>query len=82
MKQLIIFSASWCGPCKSLKQVVFNNNLPVDKIHSIDVDDSPEFAKEYGVRGVPTVFVIEDDKPVRSKTGAMTLDQLLSLIGD
>lgn len=82
MKQLMIFAASWCGPCKSLKQTISGSTLPVTDIQTIDVDESPELAKEYGVRGVPTVFVVEDGKPVRSKTGAMTLEQLLTLIGD
>lgn len=82
MKQLMIFAASWCGPCKSLKQTILNNNIPVDNIHIIDVDENPTLAKEYGVRGVPTTFVLEEGKTTRSKSGAMTLEQLLQLIGD
>ena len=57
---LLDFSATWCGPCKALSPIVedvareYAGRLKVGKI---DIDDSPNTASRFGIRGVPTVIV-------------------------
>lgn len=69
MKQLIIFTASWCAPCKALKQTLTQTNVPVDKITQIDIDEFPNTALEYKVRSVPTLVLYLDGKEVNRTTG-------------
>ena len=80
MKQLLIFSASWCGPCKMLKQTLATNNIAVDKLSIIDVDEAPNLAAEFAVRGVPTLVLLKDGVIINKKTGNMTVSQLQEFV--
>jgi thioredoxin 1 len=68
---LLKFEASWCMPCQVLKPVLekVKESTGVEVV-SIDIDDAPELATRYGVRGVPTVFAIKDAAPVKMLVGA------------
>jgi thioredoxin 1 len=59
MKQLIYFSAPWCGPCKTLGPIMEQVGQQVN-VKKINVDNSPEMASHYGVRSVPTVISISE----------------------
>jgi glutaredoxin len=48
---MILYSASWCNPCKDAKQVIYDKNLEVEIVDVDAVDaDLPR-----GLRGVPTL---------------------------
>lgn len=58
--KLIYFSSTWCGPCRTLGPImesVHNSGTPVQKI---DVDDNVPLAKQYGVRNIPTVLLVNN----------------------
>lgn len=47
----------------------------------IDVDEDPVAAAKYGVRGVPTMIVVDQDgNELRRVTGALTPDKLLEFV--
>ena len=51
------FNAKWCGPCKQMKPHIEALISEGYSIQEIDVDEQPELAKEFNVRGVPTLVV-------------------------
>lgn len=81
-KVLLKASATWCQPCKNLQNVIDSTELNVDEIQLIDIDENPDFAYEYGIRGIPTLILYEDGSEVRRTSGALTKEQLIQFIGD
>ena len=70
MKQLLYFSADWCGPCRQLGPIMEelkNEGYPVKKIN---VDDNPELSQQYGVRNIPTVILTVDNVDKGRKIGS------------
>ena len=83
MKTVIKMGASWCRPCQQLKPIFDDvvKDIPDIKVVEIDVEEHPDVASNYKVRGVPTVIVTdEDDNILAMKTGMMTKEQLKDLI--
>jgi len=57
-------------------------NLPYT-ISSIDIDDSPNLAADYKVRGVPTMILVDDnDKEVGRLVGVKTKAQIEEFINE
>ena len=75
MKRVLRFTASWCGPCKSLAMNLENANLTVP-IEVDDVDIHPEIAQEYGIRGVPTLVMMNENIEVKRLVGSKTINEL------
>ena len=75
MKRILRFTASWCGPCKSLAQNLEIANLSMP-IEVVDIDIHPELAQEYGIRGVPTLVMLEENNEVKRVVGSKTVNQL------
>jgi thioredoxin-like negative regulator of GroEL len=78
MKQVLYFSAPWCGPCRSFKPVMesLQNEM---SITFIDVDSSPQTAQQYNVRSVPTTVVLDNGMEIGRVIGARTKDEIRSL---
>ena len=76
---IIIFSASWCGPCKILSNRV--SDLTGEKpilaglIFKEDIEDCPEIVSKYNIQSVPTVFYISRGSYDR-KNGLQTVREM------
>ena len=80
--RLLKFSAEWCQPCKMLAKTLEGVNVPYT-ISSIDIDDSPNLAADYKVRGVPTMVLVDDnDKEVGRLVGVKTKAQIEEFISE
>ncbi|MFZ0217019.1 MAG: thioredoxin [Candidatus Dormiibacterota bacterium] len=69
---LVDFSATWCGPCKAMAPVVDEIAEELqDKvvIGKLDVDESPNTAMKYDVRGVPTLGVFRNGQLIDRLVG-------------
>lgn len=68
MKQVLRFTAAWCGPCKMLAKTLENVESDTP-IVVVDIDADPDAAKKYGVRGVPTLIKVDGDTEVSRLVG-------------
>lgn len=80
MKEVLKFSASWCGPCQALGMTLKSVDDWGVQIKEIDIDDNLDLAAKYSIRSVPTLVVLEDGNEVRRKTGALNAKQIQELI--
>lgn len=78
---LMKFGAQWCAPCKQLDRVLDEVNLGDVEIQFFDIDDQPELAREFGVRGIPTLVLMKDGEEFARTTGVKTADQLTAFVG-
>ena len=70
-KKVLRFTASWCQPCKMLAKTL--EGITIDyPIEVIDIDENRELAIQYGVRGVPTLVMLENDAEVKRIVGVQT----------
>jgi thioredoxin 1 len=82
---LVDFWAPWCAPCRAIAPVVdelareYAGKLKVVKMN---VDDNPTTPNKYGVRGIPTLLVIEAGQVKEQLVGAQPKARLVSAIGN
>ena len=55
--RVLKFSASWCQPCKQLSSLLAAMGQEVEEV---DVDENEELAQQYGIRGVPTMVMLDE----------------------
>lgn len=73
--KILRFTASWCGPCKSLAMNLEQANLQMP-IEVIDIDVQSDVAVEYGIRGVPTLVMLDENIEVKRLVGSKTITEL------
>ena len=85
MNVVIKFSGNFCNPCQQLKPIFDEviQEINDTKVVEIDVEEHPDIASDYKVRGVPCVIVTdENDNVLAMKTGMMTKEQLIQFINE
>ena len=81
-KVLLDFWAPWCAPCRMVVPLVeeIAKERPDIVVGKINVDESPELAKQFGVFSIPTLVVMENGKVVRQEQGARPKKAILSML--
>jgi len=71
MKKVLMFSATWCGPCRASKPVF--NGLKESKTgydyQIVDIDENPVMANNFQVTAVPTFVIMDGDREVNRVLG-------------
>jgi thioredoxin 1 len=69
---MVDFFAEWCGPCKMLAPALEELSVEMAgkaKVLKVDVDRSPDLARQYEISGVPTVMIFKNGKAVEKMVG-------------
>ena len=79
MKILKLYSASWCQPCRIMKQQLEQANIPFEYI---DIGNHQEELKELEAKGikimtVPTMIIFENNMPIWVKSGLTPICEIL-----
>lgn len=82
---VVDFFASWCGPCKMLAPVFedLSNEMGDNaNFFKVDIDQSLELARTYGINTVPTMLVFKNGEVVDKIVGFMPKESLRSKISE
>lgn len=79
---LVDFFASWCGPCKMLAPILeeVSKELDDEQICKVDIDESFDLAKSYGVMSVPTLILFKNGLEVKRAIGLKNKDFIVDMI--
>jgi thioredoxin 1 len=80
---LVDFTATWCGPCRQIAPLVDQLADEYEgkaKVVKLDIDESPETARRFGIRGVPTILVFKGGEVVQQQVGMAPKTVLAGLI--
>ena len=80
---LVDYWAAWCGPCKMIAPILeevakeYGDKITIAKLN---VDENPETAAKFGIRGIPTLMLFKDGQVAQTKVGAMSKSQLTAFL--
>ncbi len=69
---LVDFWAAWCGPCKMIGPIIDEISSEYEGkaiIGKVDVDENPDFARQFNVRNIPTVLIFKNGEQVDKQVG-------------
>ncbi|HET8597238.1 MAG TPA: thioredoxin TrxA [Castellaniella sp.] len=82
---LVDYWAEWCGPCKMVAPLLdeaaakYQGRVTIAKLN---VDENPDSAAKYGIRGIPTLMLFKDGKVATTKVGALSRAQLQAFLDE
>ena len=65
---VVMFTASWCGPCKNIKKRIYDDSSkkgmcvdhePNSVFFYVDVDENKELAEEFKVTNIPHFYLMK-----------------------
>ena len=80
---LVDYWAEWCGPCKSIAQILdevareYEGRL---KIAKINVDENQQTPAKFGIRGIPTLMLFKNGNVEATRVGALSKSQLTAFL--
>ena len=77
MKQILYFTASWCGPCRTLGPIMESLNGQIN-YRKLDVDNEQDLAVKYKIRSVPTLVLIENGVEKNRLVGVHQAPEILN----
>ena len=77
---VVQFSASWCGPCKTLTKFIDDNEDAFGRqIYKMDIDNCRALCNVLAISSVPTLIRFENKEETKRVIGMCTIEQLREL---
>tara|TARA_Y100001970_G_C14211397_1_gene847167 strand:- start:411 stop:731 length:321 start_codon:yes stop_codon:yes gene_type:complete len=80
---LVDYWAEWCGPCKQIGPALeeISNEMSEKIIVSkLNIDENPQVASKYGVKGIPTLMLFNNGEIISTKVGALPKSKIVEWI--
>lgn len=80
---LVDFWATWCAPCRMLTPIVERVAEEYQgraKFVKLNVDDNPETAGRFSIRGIPTLLLFKDGTLKDQLVGVTSKDNITRMI--
>ena len=81
---IIKFYADWCAPCKRLSPKIeaMSNDFPNINFLEVNVDESPELVKKFGVRGIPHIVYIDKQGQIQDQIVDSNVNKILEIVNN
>jgi thioredoxin 2 len=82
---LVDFWAPWCAPCRMVSPIVERIATELAgkiKLVKVNSDNAPNLARRFGIRGIPTLVLLEQGKELARVTGALNEPALRAWVGE
>ena len=80
---LVDFWAVWCGPCRALSPTIDEiaaDNKDKIKVYKVNTDENPNTPSQYGVRGIPALFLFKNGQVFDQSTGVVPKNNIQAMI--
>lgn len=80
---LVDFWAPWCGPCQFLGPVIERLAEELKgkaNVFKVNVDENPELASQFGIRGIPTVIAFDKGRVSETLVGVRSEQEYKSAL--
>lgn len=79
---MVDFWAPWCTYCRALEPALeeFAQDTPDLKIGKVNVDEEPELARQFNIRTIPTVLLIQNGKILEKKVAPAEVEDLEEMV--
>ena len=81
MPVLVDFFATWCAPCKVIVPILEEIASEYEgraKIFKVDVDQAKNLARDYSIKGVPTMIVFSGGEMVDRTNGVIPKEDIIA----